>query len=286
MLKIQSNPIENIVSVKCFPFEFTGGTSEEIKVGDIAFGINGDKVSSVKVLDIGSYRYPDGLDDFGNYLDLSPFTVCKLNLPYIGLIQLDPCDLFNSLLSVKYVIDTVTGQCMAILKLDGIPYMNVFGQMGVDIPLTSTDRVQTELRAASAAFSVGSAAGGQMISGNVAGVAGGAANAISGTLNIVGADYASQRTSNQSPTCATYENHYIFLLIERPLEDLAQVESKGFSHLHGLPCHKYLTLSELALNEKTGGGFVQVDTRTDINIGMTSEENALLEQLLTTGVYV
>ena len=280
VLKIQSNPIENIVSVKWFPYEFTGGTSEQIQVGDIAFGVNGDKIDRVQTKDIGHITYTG---KFGNYLDLSPFTVCKLNLPYIGMIQLDPNELFNCKLACTYVVDTVTGQCMAKLTLDGVPYMNVVGQMGIDIPLTATDRVQSELRTASSAFNVGNAAAGQIISGNAVG---GLGSAVSGALNIAGADYASQRTSSPSPACASFENHYVFLLIERPLEDLAQVESEGYKHLHGYPCHKYLTLSQLAIGNKKGGGFVQVDARTDINIGMTSEENALLEQLLKTGVYV
>lgn len=283
VLKIQSNPIENIVSVKCFPFEFTGGTSKEVVVGDVAFGINGDEIPRMKVIDVGSYKYPTDANPFGNYLDLSPFTVCKLNLPYIGLIQLDPAELFHCTLSVKYVIDTLTGQCLAILELDGIPYMNCYGNMGVDIPLTSTDRVQTELRAASTAFNVGASAAGQLMGGELVG---GGTTLATGALNIAGADYSSQRTTSQSPACATYENHYVFLLIERPLTDLAQVESEGFSHLRGLPCHKYMKLSSFAMDTKAGGGFVQIEARTDINIGMTSEENALLEQLLTTGVYV
>lgn len=286
VLKIQSNPIENIISVKAFPFAMTGA-SEQIKVGDVPFGINGDKVSSLQVYDIGSVKYKGY---FGSYLDLSPYTITKINLPYIGQIQLDASDLFNSTLAVKYIIDLVTGQCMAKLTLDNIPYMNVFGQMGVDIPLTSSDRVQTEIRAASAAISAVGSSAGQMMTGNVGG---GLVTGISGALNIAGADLNSQRTSNQSPACSTYENHGVFLIIDRPLGELNKegqelVESVGYKHLHGYPCHKFLTLGELAVSDKSmlGGGFVQVDARSDIKIAMTSEENALLESLLTTGVYV
>lgn len=278
VLKIQTNPIENIISVKAFPFSMTG-VSEEIKVGDVPFGINGEKVSNLQVYNIGSVKYKG---HFGSFLDLSPYTITKINLPYIGQIQLDASDLFNSTLNVKYIIDLVTGQCMAKLTLDNIPYMNLYGQMGVDIPLTSTDRVQTELRAASTAISAVGSSAGQMISGNVGG---GAVAGISGALNIAGIDLNSQRTSNQSPKCSTYENHGVFLIIDRPLSD---EESEGYKHLHGYPCHKYMTLGDLAVSEKSvlGGGFVQIDARSDIKIAMTSEENALLEQLLTTGVYV
>lgn len=269
VLKVQSNPIENIVSVKGLPMAFTG-TAEEIKVGDVAFGINGDKVASVQKITIGTIKY---MGKYGNYLDFAPYTKTKLNLPYIGLIELDPADLFNSTLKIEYVIDLVTGQCMAILTLDGIPFMNVTGQMGFDIPITATDRVQTELRVASAAITAVGGAAGHMIGGDIFGAGiGGASSA----LSLMGADYTSQRTASPSPACASFANHLVYLLVDRPLYE---GESAGYKHLHGYPCHKYMNLGSLS-------GFVAVDARTDINIAMTSEENAMLEQLLTQGIYI
>ena len=269
VLKVQSNPIENIVSVKALPMAFTGA-AEEIKVGDVAFGINGDKVASVQKITIGTIKY---MGKYDNYLDFAPYTKTKLNLPYIGLIELDPADLFKSTLKIEYVIDLVTGQCMAILTLDGIPFMNVTGQMGFDIPITATDRVQTELRVASAAITAVGGAAGHMIGGDIMGAGiGGASSA----LSLMGADYTSQRTASPSPACASFANHLVYLLIDRPLYE---GESDGYKHLHGYPCHKYMNLGSLS-------GFVAVDARTDINIAMTSEENAMLEQLLTQGIYI
>lgn len=275
VLKVQSNPIENIVSVKGLPMEFTG-TQAEIKVGDIAFGINGDKVASVQKVSIGSVKYTGY---YGNYLDLGPYTKTKVNLPYIGLVEVDPADIFNSTLSVDYVIDLVTGQCMAILTIDGIPYMNVTGQMGFDIPITATDRVQTELRVASAAITAVGGAAGHLIGGDILGAGVGGA---SSALSLMGADYTSQRTASPSPACASYANHMVYLLIERPLYE---GESEGYKHLHGYPCHKYMKLSSMTTNYKVPT-FVAVDRRTDISTAMTSEENAMLEQLLTEGVYI
>lgn len=272
VLKIQNNPIENIISVKAFPFA-TDGTPEEIKVGDVAFGINGDKIPSVLKKHIGSVKYTG---KFGSYLDLNPYTIIKINLPYCGLVQLDASDLFNSTLDVSYIIDMVTGECMAMLTLDTIPYMNVKGQMGIDIPLTSSDRVQTELKTLGASMSVVGGAAGQIMSGNISG---GVMSAAAATPALIGTDYNTQRTGSQSPACASFENHGVFLMIERPLAKLADVDSEGYRHMHGLPCHKFKALGELS-------GFVAIDRRTDIKIAMTSEENAMLESLLVEGVYI
>lgn len=292
VLRIQNNPIENIVSVKHFPFAMSG-TVEEIKIGDIAFGVNGNKIASVQSykslasLKIGSYTFTG---KYHNYLDLSPYTACKLFLPYIGFVQLDPAEIYGSEITVFYFVDLVTGQCMARIVLDeqtidgekySIPYMSVFGQMGIDIPLTSSDRVQTELRAASAALTAVGGSAGQIISGNVGG---GVVSGLSDALSIAGADYTTQRTSSQAPACASFDCQDVFLMVERPAAEYVDKDAKtGYKHLHGAPCHKYLRLSDKVFKD---GHFVQIEKRTDLKIAATSEENRMLEQLLTSGVYI
>lgn len=289
VLKIQNNPIENIVSVKHYPFAMTG-TPEEVKVGDIPFGINGEKVDGVQVKVIGTYTYTGW---FKNYLDLQPFTSVKIYLPYCGIFELNPGDLLNRKIGVEYVIDLVTGQCMATIKMDEqsngkyIPFMNVYGQMGVDVPLTSSDRVQTELRAASAAVTAMGATAGHIIGGDAIGAAN---NAVNGALTLAGMDYTTQRTASQSPCCTSHANPDIFLIIERPAEDIIEKESKtGYKHLHGYPCNKYMTLGEKKRNGQrvfSDGSFVAIDARTDIKVAMTADENKMLEELLTKGVYI
>lgn len=281
VLKIQNNPIENIVSVKHYPFALTG-TAQEVKVGDVAFGVTGDKVASVHIIPIGSYTYTG---HFNNYLDLAPFTVVKIFLPYCGMFQLDPADILGCKIGVRYYVDLVTGQCMARLFLDensdgnAIPYMSVYGNMGIDIPLTSTDRVQTEIRATGAAISALGSMAGHMIGGDALGAA---VSGATGALNIAGADYTSQRTTSQSPVCACFDTQDVFIMIERPASEYVETGAKsGYKHLHGLPSNKYKSLSSFP-----AGSFIQVDGRTDINIGMTADENRMLEELLTKGVYI
>lgn len=283
VLKIQNNPMENIVSVKYFPFAQTG-TNEEIKVGDIAFGINGIKVPSVYTKVIGHYKH---VGHFKSFLDYAPYTAVKLFLPYIGWIQLDPADIMGCELYVTYYIDLVTGQCMARLRLDenqdgkAMPYMTCFGNMGVDIPLSASDRVQTEIRAISSGVSALGGLQGHLIQGP-AGFGGAIGSVAQGALNIAGMDYTSQRTSNQSPVCSTFDCQDVYVMVERPAEEYVEPSADtGYKHLHGYPTNKYLTLSKIP-----AGKFVQVDMRTDLQIATTSEENAMLERMLTEGVYV
>lgn len=271
VLKIQSNPIENIVSVKWFPFDLSTGTAENIKVGDVDFGIQGKRINTVKVIDIGTATYTGR---YNNFLDGSPYTSLKLNLPYVGQIQLDASEFLGSTIGVKYIVDLVTGECVARIKRDGIPLYDYPGHMGVDIVLTASDRVQADMKAVSSGLHSAAGMAGEVIQGDVVGVAAGAA---SGALSIAGMDYNSQRVGSPSGVCGSFQNHKVWLTVSYPL----YYQSEGFTHVFGRPCNKYLTLGTFS-----SGDYVQVDKRTDLKIAMTSEENAELERLLTSGVYI
>jgi len=268
VLKIQNNPIENIVSCKWFPFSITGAAAS-FKVGNVDFEINASKIDNIYRFTLGSWTYSPSNASF---LNLSPYTTIKLHLPYVGIVQLDASELYNRKLTVKYVIDLISGDTLAMLILDDdIPYLFVTGNCGVDIPLTATNRSQTELKAASATMSAVIGASAHVMSGDVLG----AAQDATGMANVAGMDYTSQRTTAHSPACMTYANRYCYVEVIRPGYNI----SEGFKSRHGYPCHKFKTLNELS-------GFVKCDIRTKLDFASTTEENKMIEQLLTEGVYV
>ena len=271
VLKIQNNPIENVVSVKWFPFDLTDGTSENVKVGDVDFGIAATRINTVKRITIGSVTY-SGV--YGNFLDCSPYTTLKLNRPYVGQIQLDASEFLGQTIGVEYIIDLVTGECVARVKRGGIPLYDYPGHMGVDIMLTSSDRVQADMKAMQSGIHTAANMAGELIQGDVIGAAAGAA---SGALSVAGMDYNSQRVGSPSGVCGSFQNHKVWLTVSYPL----YFQSDGFTHIFGRPCNKYLTLDKFK-----SGDYIQVDKRTDLKIAMTSDENAELERLLTGGVYI
>ena len=281
VLKIQNNPIENIVGVKWFPFSLTG-TETEIKVGNVLFGVYAVPVDTLHTINVGSVKYTAATPSNPTFLDMSPYTSLKLHLPNCGIVQLDATECLNRTINVKYVVDLVTGDCIAFIFLDAgkIPYMQVSGNMGVDIPLSSTNRVQTEMRAASTAISAVTGAAGHIMTHDYLGAA---STAAQGGLSVAGMDYTTQRVSNHSSACASKENGAVFLEIWRPAFDV----SEGFKQRHGWPCHKFTTLGSLAANGSSiKSGFVKCDSRTKIDFATTSRENEMLESLLTSGVYM
>lgn len=280
VLKIQDNPIENVVSCKWFPFSLTG-TSASVTVGNVDFEISASKIDSIYTFDVGSVSYPfDDPNHKYSYLDCSPYVTVKLHLPYCGIVQLDASELYGRSLFIKYVVDIVTGDVAALLYLDrtqnspGVPYMLVAGHAGVDIPLTASNRQQMEIRHASQTISAIVGAGAHVLSGDIGG---GAAEAFGGFVNVAGMDYTSQRSAAPTSACTSKMNRDVFIEVSRPGVDVTN--SEGFKSIHGYPCHKYNVLSHFS-------GFVKADSRTKISVAMTSEENAELEKLLVEGIFV
>ena len=207
---------------------------------------------------------------------MTPYCIVKLHLPYVGVVQLDATEIYKRNLSGKYIVDLITGDLLVILYLDGNPYMTLTGKMGVDIPLTSTNRVQTELAAASRTLSAVIGGAGHLMAADAGGAVGAAA---SGIMSIMGMDYSSQRCTSHSPACCTYENLWIFVEVQYNPTKV----SAGYKAQRGLPAHLYQTLQYM---KNQGGGFVQIDGRTTINVAMTDEENRMLEQIMTSGFYL
>lgn len=271
VLKVQTNPIENIIACKWFPFTVSG-TNEQIQIGDVPFGVYGDKISSIKVIPFTStFKYTPTSNRQG-YLSCSPYTMIKLHLPYCGVVQLDATEILERTLSGKYVIDLITGDILVILTLDSMPYINISGKMGVDIPLSATNRAQTELGIANKALSATLGAAAHTIGGDYLGAAGAAGN---GILSIMGMDYTTQRSGTHSPACSTYEDRSVWLEIIR---SIAYV-SEGYRSGHGYPAHVYRQL-------RKGQGYVQIDKGARISVAMTDEENRELESIMQQGFYV
>lgn len=286
VLKVQSNPIENIVSCKWYPFSITG-SSGSVVIGDIDFGINAGKISNIYRFSVGSVAVPK---KYNSFLDCSPFTTIKLHLPYCGIIQLDASEMWGRTIYVDYVVDLITGDCLALISLDkttanpaGIPYLAVSGSCGVDIPLTSTNRVQAEMKAASMTLSAVVGAGGHLMGGDMAGAAVMAGSSIA---NLAGMDFTSQRSGTHSAACQSYNNRWVYLEVSSPAFDEDIYDNEGFDSRHGFPTHKFMTLSSLCQPGSTKEYFVKCDARTKISFAMTGEENRMLEQLLTDGVYI
>ena len=138
---INNNPIENIISCKSIPIN-ANGTNQEIVLGNVTTGVNGEKISNnFAKQNIGSIKINE---HYHNFLDYTPYTNVILYLPYIGFKELDTTLVMNKTIQVIYTVDAITGGCLAQVYVNNVRLYEFTGNVGIDIPITASNRAQVE----------------------------------------------------------------------------------------------------------------------------------------------
>lgn len=253
---INNSPIENIVSCKRIPFNIPSGVSRSIVLGNITNAANGNLVSNVPIIDVGSVTYHGY---HGNFLDYAPYTRLILFLPFCGFVNIDAAAVTGKTLDIKYAIDIILGKCKAMLYINNSYYMSVDGDCGIDIPLVASNRAQTE-----SAFAIQGLE--SALQGEPLGVLGAA----------VSTQYHSSRNGSYTPTCAWQETRKCFMIADIPT---VQYPS-SYAHDIGYPCMLTRTLATMS-------GFTVCTDDIDMSgFSCTSEEMDMIKQILTTGIYL
>ena len=266
---LNASPIENIVSIKMYPFVIPGGEEVQIVLGNVGMGVKGKPVdidyNCKHVINPSGTTIAKKYPQKYNYLNSNVFTKLSIFLPYIGFKELDASVFLDHELKVEYIVDILTGSCVAMCYADDVPIVQYNGLMGLDIPISATNRAQVE---AGIVQSVGHSAF-AIAQKDL----GGAANA---ALNILSHSYHTETQGTASPSCNSFITHDVFYILEAPEVQFPS----GYAHAHGLPL--FLTKS---LNKVHG--FTVCDNVDTSGIqGATLEEKEMIKQALEEGVYL
>lgn len=258
---INNNPIENIISCKSIPFDISG-TTQEISLGNVKTGVNGEKISqNFSKQTIGTVTIAE---HYKNFLDYAPYTNVIIYLPYIGFKELDTSLVMGKTLKIEYTLDVITGGCLAQIYVGKIRLYEFTGNIGVDIPITASNRAQVESAYISAGVGVVSSA----MNGNAIGVAD----------SIIGAatsQYHYSGTGNPSPSCVSSTNRTCYVVIDRPQYQ----PLNAFNHTRGRMCCLSKTIGSLR-------GYTVCDKNVDISgISATDEEKEEIVNILSSGFF-
>ena len=259
---INNNPIENIVSCKSIPIN-ANGVNQEIVLGNVATGVNGEKISNnFAKQTIGSIAINE---HYHNFLDYTPYTNVILYLPYIGFKELDTTLVMNKTIQVIYTVDSITGGCLAQVYVNNVRLYEFTGNVGIDIPITASNRAQVE----AGYIQAGVGAAMSAVGGNVG-------SAVTSLLNSATSQYHYSSTGNPSPMCVASTNRTCYVIIDRPnYQNL-----KAFNHTRGRKCYLSKTISTLH-------GFTICDPNIDLSgINATQSELEELKEILSSGFYV
>ena len=259
---VNNNPIENIISCKSIPIN-TDGANQEIILGNVATGVNGEKISNnFAKQTIGSIAINE---HYHNFLDYAPYTNVILYLPYIGFKELDTTLVMNKTIKIIYTVDAITGGCLAQVYVNNVRLYEFTGNVGIDIPITASNRAQVE----AGYIQAGVGATASALGGNVG-------SAVTSLLNSATSQYHYSSTGNPSPMCVSSTNRTCYVIIDRPnYQNL-----KAFNHTRGRKCYLSKTISTL-------NGFTICDSNIDLSgINATQSELEELKEILSTGFYV
>lgn len=272
VLKVNENPMDNILSVKRFPFQMTGATAKNIMIGNVNTQVNGNPLSK------GIYEKDFTLTNkvggcYGNFIDLK--MKMSLFLPFIGYVPLETSNFLYQTLSVKYLVDIMNGSCKAIIYRNGQPVLEHDGIMGIDLNLSATTQKQSDIAFYSRIASGGIGVGMGLATGNPLSILG-------GLETIANTDV---KNSFQSTTAGGSISNagYLEVFLIRIAPELTITDGiypNGYKHTYGIPNMSTATIGSLK-------GFVKVGGHINLNsFNATNEEKAEIEDLLTKGVVI
>lgn len=259
---ICNNPIENIISCKSIPLSLNGST-QKIILGNVDTGVNGDKVSNnFAKQNIGSIAITE---KYHNFLDYAPYTNVIIYLPYVGFKELDTNLVMGKTLSISYTVDIITGGCLCQIQSNKVKLYEFNGNMGIDIPITASNRAQVEAGYISSGIGIASS----VASGNIVG-------AVTSLINSAESQYHYASTSSPNPMCVASTNRTCYVILDRPTYQTL----KSFNHTRGKKCYLTKTINTLK-------GYTICDEHIDLSgISATDSEKEELIKILSGGFFV
>lgn len=259
---ICNNPIENIISCKSIPLTLNG-TTQKIILGNVDTGVNGDKVSNnFTKQNIGSIPITE---KYHNFLDYAPYTNVIIYLPYVGFKELDTNLVMGKTLSISYTVDIITGGCLCQITSNNVKLYEFNGNMGIDIPITASNRAQVEAGYISSGIGIASS----VASGNIVG-------AVTSLINSAESQYHYASTSSPNPMCVASTNRTCYVILDRPTYQTL----KSFNHTRGKKCYLTKTINTLK-------GYTICDENIDLSgISATDSEKEELIKILSSGFFV
>lgn len=297
-------PSEIVCGLLLLPVTPVGGASYYPRYGvfhmNLALPVVADRFIDV---DMGSVA----IDEYyGSAFDYSPYTQISIFLPFIGVREIDVDEVMGGYITVKYRIDTYTGNCVAFVIVDSgtVGTMTVryqfAGNCGQQMPVASADFSSV----INGAIQVATVAAASVVTAGAAGVAAGAAaegagaaaaevEAISASaqaaantkaaMDIGGAALTTvmsakptyTRTGSMSCSVGMMGVLKPYILKKFPRQSLPD----GYKSFYGYPSNISGTLSGFS-------GFTVVDSVKLKGIPATDTEIAEIENALKGGVFL
>lgn len=264
--KIFANPMDCILGLMIFPALAAPSGSKEVNVGNLSTGVTMSYIDNQYVeVNCGSFEITEY---YASYLDYDPYTKIEIYLPYIGTHRLSADDVMAKTIQLKYMIDLLSGACVAFLVVDGTTLYTFTGSCATPIPVSGNDWSNM----VNGILSVAGAATAAVISGGTAATM--AAGALASTSLFVSSHKEHIRHGGSVASAAGLMSIQTpYLIVTRPRQALPI----GQNSFQGYPSFMTESLGSLT-------GYTEVESCHLEHIPCTDEELKEIERLLKGGV--
>lgn len=295
----KGDPMQALVGVNLSPLPLTAVGHPNIYFLGIDTNIASDGVIADQFQEIDCGSIDIDLWMKNTYLDFAPYTSIKAVLPYVGCIDLNTDDLKyrtdadgkqkkkGCTLSLKYVIDTLTGACVAHLFVDGSLHYEASGNCYISIPLTQKDYTSevNAIRQAVAGVADSLVKGAGLAAMGVGGM-GAVAAGIAGSAVGAGINVAVQHPNikyvggNTGAVTGYMGFDRPYLLVEQPI--LARPAKD--EHYFGMPSYITDTIGSFRNSSNNEPQFAKFNEVHLENINCTEQERNEILEFLHNGV--
>ena len=275
------NPMQAILGLAILPGIVTAGGSQEVAFGNIGSGISMPKIAQqFQKYSCGSVS----IDEYsGSYMDYSPNTEISIFLPYCGTYQLDIDDVMGKTITCDYLIDVLSGGCIANLFVGGNLMYQFAGAMAVNIPVAQVDysnSINGAISAVGNVFSnIATGAAGLAGMGTLGAIGGAALGLAKSAPSVVGSVMSAKPqvqhggAIGSGAALAGCQVPYVIIKRPRPCVPARQNSFTG-----------YPAFITYAVSDLVGTGYTEFAEIHLENIPGTDDEKSELEKILNSGV--
>ena len=267
--KFFSNPSDSLISLVGYPVDVKNNGAKNIKIGYMDSGVSSHVITDyIQEFDLGSVYIPKF---YNNFLDNNPYTKVSIYLPFIGSCSLDSDIVVGATIKIKYRVELLTANCVALLSVSNIngtyPIYQFNGNLGMQFPLSSGSYASIYKNLISTGISAVAAyaSGGALTPLAIAS----AANTVVGSKSEVS---KSGNMNGSSGYCGILKP---YVIVERPVTDIPS----SYAKYNGVVTNMSLSIGSLQ-------GYCVMENVDVSTIPCSESERAEITNLLLNGFFV
>lgn len=267
--KFFSNPSDSLISLVGYPVDVKSSGAKNIKIGYTDSGVSSHVITDyIQEFDLGSVYIPKF---YNNFLDNNPYTKVSIYLPFIGSCSLDSDIVVGATIKIKYRVELLTANCVALLSVSNIngtyPIYQFNGNLGMQFPLSSGSYASIYKNLISTGISAVAAyaSGGALTPLAIAS----AANTVVGSKSEVS---KSGNMNGSSGYCGILKP---YVIVERPVTDIPG----SYAKYNGVVTNMSLSIGSLQ-------GYCVMENVDVSTIPCSESERAEITNLLLNGFFV